>query len=72
MNPKLVPVEPKSANEKEQANVAPSDVDSHFFYAAEGKDIACRHFYDKTGQLENDRVQRAPVILDRSKTSKIR
>ena len=37
------------------------------FYVAEGKDIACRHFYDKTGQLENDHVQGAPVILDRSK-----
>ena len=32
------------------------------------KNIACRHFYDKTGQ----QVQEAPVILDRSKTSKIR
>ena len=28
-------------------------------------------FYDKTGQLKNDQMQRAPVILDPSKTSKM-
>ena len=41
----------------------------HILYVAERKDIACRHLYDK---LENDKVQGAPVILDSSKTSKIR
>ena len=47
-----------------------SDIGSHF-YVAEGKDIACRHIYDKTGQLENDKVQGASVILDRSKPVKL-
>ena len=45
---------------------------SHIFYVAEEKDIACRLFYDKTGQLENDQVQGATTILYRSKTSQIK
>ena len=36
------------------------------------KTLPADTFYDKTGQLENDQVQGPPVILDRSKTRRIR
>ena len=67
VNPNLVPVEPKTANETSHHLMK-----SHNFEDAEGKDIACGPFYYRTGQVQNDHLQGKAVIWGRSKNNKIR